>query len=224
MTRNVRGLVWCAALLLAAACGGTSRKELEKRGPQGTDDNAAGATNTASPACAFAVLDLSSGVETCADGQTNPSVTFTHRARAGEGCSYDLELADTCNLADCPGAYPFCDEQDGQAVCGSGCQVDADCAENELCSCAGPGMGGRCKASECKTDAACPTGKLCASLDNGCGLPSAYVCQSEYDQCIVSSQCPNAGDQCVPIPQGVGSSTGTYWTRICVTPATCPAP
>lgn len=222
MTRSVRGLVWCAALLLAA-CGGTSRKELEQRGQQ-TDDNAAGATNNAKPTCSFSVLDLSSGVETCSDTETNPNVSFTHRARAGEGCSYDLQLADTCNLSGCPGPTPFCDEQGGEAICGSGCLVDSDCAEHEVCICQGPGLGGRCKATECKTDAACPAGKLCASLDNGCGLPSAYVCQSDYDQCIVSSQCPNPGDQCVPIPQGAGTSTGTVWTRICVTPATCPSP
>jgi hypothetical protein len=179
--------------------------------------------NAASPACPFSVLDPSSGVETCDDDETNPSVSFTHRARVGEGCSYDLAIADTCNLSGCPGPYPFCDEQDGQAICGSGCLVDADCDENELCSCQGPGLGGRCRATECKTDAACPAGRLCASLDNGCGLRSQFVCQREGDQCIVSSQCPNPGDQCVPVPSSA-SASGIVWTRICVPPATCPAP
>jgi hypothetical protein len=222
MTGKARGLVWCLAFLVTAACGGTSRKELEQRGPQGTGDNAAGATNAANP-CPFATLDLSSGVETCDDAETNPGVSFTHRAREGEGCSYDLELADTCNLSGCPGPYPFCDEQDGEAVCGSGCRVDSDCDEHEICSCQGPGLGGRCKASECKTDAACPAGQLCASLDNSCGLPSPYVCQNEFDQCIVSSECPTPGDHCVPIPSTI-TATGTIWTRICVGPATCPNP
>ena len=83
MTGMARGLVWCAALLLAAACGGHSRSELERRDPQGSGNNVAGATSASEAPCPFATLDLSSGVETCDDAETNPSVSFTHRARAG---------------------------------------------------------------------------------------------------------------------------------------------
>lgn len=223
MTGMARGFVWCAAMLLAAGCGGSTRKELEQRGPQGPSNNVAGATSVPEAPCPFATLDLSSGVETCDDDETNPSVSFTHRAQAGEGCSYDLAIADTCNVSACPGPHPVCDELAGEPVCGSGCLVDTDCGEHEFCSCQGPGLGGRCKATECKTDADCSAGQLCASLDNACGVSSPFVCQNEYDLCIVSSQCPTPGDHCVPIPSTI-TATGTIWTRICIGPATCPTP
>lgn len=221
MTRSARGLAWCLAVLALAGCGGTSRKELERRAPHGPDDNAAGAAAVPNSSCPFSTLDLSSGVETCDDDEVNPTVSFTHRARVGEGCSFDLAIADTCNLGDCPGPHPFCDEENGEPICGTGCLVDAECGEHEYCACQGPGLGGRCQSTECQTDAECEAGQLCASLDSFCGLQTAFTCQSPYDQCIVSSQCPNPGDQCVPVPSGSG---GGAWPRLCLTRATCPSP
>lgn len=210
--------VW-AAWLLACGCGGTSRKELEQHQ---SNSGVAGASGTAGapspPRCSPATIDPESGVETCGDAATAPGKTFTHRAAVGEGCSFDASVADTCNLSGCPGPFPICDYEDGEAFCGSGCGVDADCAEREYCQCMGKGQGGRCQSTECLTDQDCAAGTLCASFGNPCGLSSAFACQSLDDQCVANGDCPTPGEQCVPVPLGSGS-----WRRICVSTSICPS-
>lgn len=163
-------------------CGQTTHDQAQAAaGSPGGSDNA--------PMCEDARLDTESGIETCGRGAHQ----FEHRAKVGEGCTYDPALQDACN-------------------------VDADCQKPEICQCQGPGSGGRCVPSECQTDAECQQGTWCSTFRSVCGIKAVYACGLPGDQCHVDGDCAPATPFCLPIP----NPNRGGWNRICVESLPCP--
>jgi hypothetical protein len=87
----------------------------------------------------------------------------------------------------------------GGTRCEYGCETDADCESDELCSCS-PGLGGRCVVAGCKADADCGEGFLCVSPTNvsDCGEPpNDFHCQAPEDECSGHAECEQ-GEECAP--------------------------
>lgn len=193
------------------ACGNTTHNE--PRAAAGGADGADAADRT--PTCENATFDTESGVETCGSGERQ----FQHRVRAGTGCSYDAALLDTCNLNDCAASHAYCVELAGKSVCATGCAVDLDCGEREICQCLGHGLGGRCMASDCQSDADCRGDAKCSTFRSVCHINAVYACAVQGDQCLVDADCTAPTPYClpIPIPDGAGS-----WNHLCVEALPCP--
>jgi hypothetical protein len=73
--------------------------------------------------------------------------------------------------------------------CRSGCVVDDDCGEHQVCLCEGPK--GVCVASDCRQDSDCGAGVLGASVELGCE-GSRLLCQSAADECGSHLDCPES--------------------------------
>jgi len=218
MSRQVRGLLACGVVWLSIGCGETKHNLEASEADGGAPgekpiEQPTPAPETAKHAgCETSVMVEESGIETCGTG----GATYRHRAKVGTGCTYDPAAVDTCNLSDCPGPYPICDQVNGETVCGSGCSRDSDCAADEICDCLGPGLGGKCTPTVCATDADCAPGKWCTSFPTMCGMRAAFGCESPNDNCHSHADCTDPGALCVPIPM-----TTTDWLRVCLPNTPC---
>ncbi len=142
---------------------------------------------------------IPTGWELCADGRI-------HRAQI-VACEDPLPRGESCSLedqgcavdADCgDGPHGRCIEQsdfaDAFCYCQYGCESDADCDVDEVCTCAGDQAGypstTRCMPATCDEDASCG-GELCAlgSGDDGCGTQYAVACTNPADECISDMGC-----------------------------------
>jgi hypothetical protein len=138
--------------------------------------------------------DQESGFVTCGDG-------FVHRAEAvtcvipeaPETCSNPGGPTDTCTTsAECDdrpnGACLDDPSQVEGCGCVYGCETDADCAQGEVCACAGPAQDWpRCVPAGCRSDADCDG--LCgfSVAEDGCGGPSyELACLDEASECRVT--------------------------------------
>lgn len=144
------------------------------------------------------------GFEKCADGRV-------HRARAvacadpwpeGHACPFG---GFECKVdADCK-EHPYgrCfDLSDQQEYCGCvyGCVTDADCADGNVCVCAGAGVDlpgrAQCVPSTCKSDQACPDGEACI-------IGQYYLCDWEF-----GLACTSAADTCHSLADCDGDLSG----------------
>ncbi|MCB9748632.1 MAG: hypothetical protein H6713_01365 [Myxococcales bacterium] len=144
--------------------------------------------------------DAPSGFVRCADG-------FIHRASL-EQCQEPQGVGDCaasdgggdCTAdGDCvaaahgrcvqEGSYPAC-------WCEYGCARDDDCAEGQVCVCAGEGLGprARCVPAACERDEACPEDQLCgvSARADACGVISRALSCAPPGACHADLECPDA--------------------------------
>jgi hypothetical protein len=74
------------------------------------------------------------------------------------------------------------------------CFTDGDCADDELCDCAGGQNGAhRCLPAECRVDADCPDGAWCSPSRSvmcaNLGGPVGYYCRTPDDTCTSDEEC-----------------------------------
>ncbi|NRA35176.1 MAG: hypothetical protein HRU17_17750 [Polyangiaceae bacterium] len=84
-------------------------------------------------------------------------------------------------------------------TCESGCLVDSDCLDNQVCIC-GQGVG-RCEYSQCLTNDDCEGAALCTARSQyGCDYHAVpmrgFACQTPEDRCSVTAEC-SSGLACV---------------------------
>lgn len=88
------------------------------------------------------------------------------------------------------------------------CLTDADCAANEVCSCASlPPQGSNvCVAANCHVDADCGPNGYCSPSFGRCGGVAGYYCHGSADTCIDGTKdCPS-GQFCQYTPTTCGFS------------------
>ncbi len=78
--------------------------------------------------------------------------------------------------------------------CIYGCQTDADCGADQVCRCAGDGLGlyTECVPASCFTDADCPGDEICGFSPNGSGCaPGVWDshCTTPQDTCASDADC-----------------------------------
>ncbi len=164
---------------------------------------------TGEPACAnitpalqgFTDPPLPSGFERCDGGILHRTEPVTCGAPTTPNSCMDNSGGGCLVDADCQ-EKPFgsC-QQDmifggvligGTCSCNYGCQTDADCAEGQLCRCAGEGLGlyTQCIAADCLQDSDCPEGELCGLSPDICA-PGGFLtaCTTPADLCAGDGDC-----------------------------------
>jgi hypothetical protein len=162
-------------------------------------------------ACASPKTDPETGIVTCAEG-------YVYRSR-GNRCESSGALANVApdtgkprvtTYVDCTSdasvcdayQYGYCHEggaPSAELSCASGCLVDSDCGDGQMCRCTG-GDFGECSYDSCDSDADCGAGLHCASYPGACGY-SAFACQRADDDCGECSD-PQSSQACVTETDG----------------------
>jgi hypothetical protein len=129
--------------------------------------------------------DQPSGFVRCASGRI-------HRVEAVT-CVQPTPTATCEECLDCDAPMSACVTSDiGGCFCAQGCASDADCAEDQICRCAGDDLGlyATCVSASCTTTAACD-GELCAASTAACAVGiSSVSCTTPQDKCVSSDDCP----------------------------------
>jgi hypothetical protein len=153
-------------------------------GGAGGTGGAGGAPDIGEP-CADPVPVLFDGVDTgydqCAAGNL----------RRREQLECPVQPQDDCCDPAC-GDGEVCFLTGPDCACLPTCQIDADCAPNQICMCGDGELPTYCVDATCATDADCGEGEACTSISDGDGdgcTHYAFLCTTPEDECRDDGDC-----------------------------------
>ena len=145
--------------------------------------------------------DLGNGIIKCEEGILNRT---TASSCEDKKANYVAPIG--CDTISCDGPLSFCANYETTAGlppdapdfhCVTGCLVDSDCGDNQICQCGDPI--GQCVDASCSANSDCKTDELCVAnpaAHNGCFNDTSFQCMSAKAACTSNADCTNENEYC----------------------------